>query len=241
MEYRNRTYRNRISKGSLTAFPVTVRETDLFICTDNNCTELAYQSVRRHRGYVEEYINHHPSFAVSMTPVPIDPFAPVVIREMIDASARCGVGPMASVAGAIARYVGLDLMEYSENIIIENGGDVFLRLIDRDEVTFGIFAGSSPLSDKVFLRVRLHDKPLGVCTSSGTVGHSKSFGAADAVCVRSDSSTLADAAATAIGNCVKREGDITGALDYGMGIQGVQGVVIIVGDKLGIQGDMELA
>jgi len=239
MEYRKRTYRNRVSKGTLVSFQVKVKETDLYIGADTDCTDAALQSVRRHRECIEEYIRHNPSFMDSMTPVAIDAFAPAIIREMIEASGRCGVGPMASVAGAIARYVGLDLMVHSDNVIIENGGDIFLRLIDKD-ATVGIFAGDSPLSYRVSIKVKSGEVPFGICTSSGTIGHSTSFGRTDAVCVTSQSATLADAAATAIGNRVKREGDIKGALDYGMGIEGVLGVLIIMGDKLGILGDMEL-
>jgi ApbE superfamily uncharacterized protein (UPF0280 family) len=239
MEYHKRIYRNRISKGNLVSFQVRVEETDLYIGADTDCTDAALESVRRHRGYIEEYIRHKPSFMDSMTPVPKDPFAPAIVREMIDASGRCGVGPMASVAGAIALHAGLDLMKHSDNVIIENGGDIFLRLIDKDAIV-GIFAGDSPLSYKVSLKIKSGGVPFGVCTSSGTIGHSKSFGSADAVCVTSQSSTLADAAATSIGNHVKREGDIKGAIDYGMGIVGVLGVLIIMGDTLGVQGEIEL-
>jgi ApbE superfamily uncharacterized protein (UPF0280 family) len=82
--------------------------------------------------------------------------------------------------------------------------------------------------------------PLGVCTSSGTVGHSKSFGRADAVCVISPSAALADAAATALGNMVQGKGDIEGALERGRTIAGVEGVVIIVGDTMGAWGEYEL-
>jgi len=239
MEYRRRTYRNRISKGSLISFQVKVKETDLYIGADTNCADSAHQSVQRHRQRIEEYIRQNPLFMDSMTPVTPDAFAPPIIREMIEASGRCGVGPMASVAGVIARHVGLDLMAHSDNIIIENGGDIFLRLIDKDAAV-GIFAGDSPLSYRVSLKVNSGETPFGICTSSGTIGHSTSFGRADAVCVTSQSATLADAAATSIGNRIKREGDIKGALDYGMEIEGVLGVLIIMGDKLGIRGDIEL-
>jgi len=239
MKYRKRTYRNRISKGSLISFQVKVKETDLYISADTNCTDSALQSVRKHRERVEEYIRHNPLFMDSITSLAPDDFAPPIIREMIEASGRCGVGPMASVAGAIARHVGLDLMAHSDNIIIENGGDIFLRLIDKDAAV-GIFAGDSPLSYKISLKVKAEGGPFGICTSSGTIGHSTSFGRADAVCVTSQSATLADAAATSVGNQVKREGNIKGALDYGMEIEGVLGVLIIMGDKLGIRGDIEL-
>jgi hypothetical protein len=81
--------------------------------------------------------------------------------------------------------------------------------------------------------------PLGICTSSGTVGHSLSFGRADSVCVTSKSASLADAAATAIGNLVKGEGDVKKALEAGAKIEGVLGIVIIIKDKLGACGAIE--
>lgn len=82
--------------------------------------------------------------------------------------------------------------------------------------------------------------PIGICTSSGTVGHSLSFGKADAVCVISKSSTMADAAATAIGNMVCDKHDIKSALDHGTQIEGVLGIAIIIGEHFGAIGDLEL-
>ncbi|MBM4271232.1 MAG: hypothetical protein FJ139_03600 [Deltaproteobacteria bacterium] len=82
--------------------------------------------------------------------------------------------------------------------------------------------------------------PMGICTSSGTVGHSLSFGRADAVCVVSQSAIIADASATAIGNLVKRKSDIAFALKRGLNIEGVRGVLIIMGEKFGAAGEIEL-
>jgi len=240
MKYRERTYRNKISKRGLVSFQVKIDETDLYIGTDSDCRDIAAQSVHRHRKFIEEYITHNPRFIQSLTPVEANRFAPPIIREMTEAAHRCGVGPMASVAGAIAQNVGLDLMKHSDNVIIENGGDIFLNHTDKDAVV-GIFAGDSPLSYKVSVRIRNAGVPSGICTSSGTIGHSLSFGKADAVCVTSQSATLADAAATAICNRVKRAADIKHALDFGLRIEGVTGIVIIVGDTLGVMGDIELA
>ncbi|MBW2648540.1 MAG: UPF0280 family protein [Deltaproteobacteria bacterium] len=240
MEYRERTYRNRISKGGLVSFQVKIKETDLYIGADSDCRDAAIQSVHRHREFIEEYIRHNPPFINSMTPVEADEFAPAIIREMTEASRRCGVGPMASVAGAIARNVGLDLMKHSDNVIIENGGDIFLKLMNRDAIV-GIFAGDSPLSYNVSIRIKCNGTPASACTSSGTVGHSLSFGKADAVCVTAESTALADAAATAVCNRVKRAGDIKEALDFGLRVEGVEGVLIIMGDKLGVLGNIELA
>jgi hypothetical protein len=145
---------------------------------------------------------------------------------------------MAAVAGAIAELVGRDLLSRSKQVIVENGGDVFVRT--RQPVIMGIYAGSSPLSRHIGLRVGGGGTPVGVCTSSGTIGHSLSLGAADAVCVVSPNCALADAAATAIGNRVNSAADISEAIAFGRGIGNVEGVVIIVGGRIGCWGAVEL-
>jgi hypothetical protein len=239
MEYREKNYRKIVSNKKLAVFNVKIKETDLYISADESYENEAIKSVYKYRKYVEEYIAYNRSFLNSLAPIAEDKFAPAIIREMIKSSQISGVGPMASVAGAIAQYTGLDLLECSKNIIIENGGDIFLKL-DKDDACVGIFAGKSPLSYKIAVKVKSKDTPLGVCTSSGTVGHSLSLGVADAVCITSKSAVLADAAATSICNYVKGKGDIEMALDRALSIEGVLGVVIIVGDKLGACGAIEL-
>ena len=238
MDYQERTYRNRVTCNNLASFHVWVRETDLFILSDNDFSEIALQSIYTHRGFIESYIKGHPDFLTSLIPLDEDRLAPNIVRDMLNTSREVGVGPMASVAGAIAEYVGSDILKCSCNVIVENGGDIFLN-VERD-VTVGIFAGESVLSHKINLLLKREKMPVGVCTSSGTVGHSLSFGKADAVCVVSKSSTMADAAATAIGNLVQSKRDIKMALEKGIAIRGVSGILIIVGDNIGAIGEIEL-
>jgi len=157
---------------------------------------------------------------------------------MADAARLCGVGPMAAVAGAIAEFVGRELLEFSPEIIVENGGDIFVKSLRQR--TIGIYAGGSPLTGRLGLQIEPEDTPLGICTSSGTVGHSLSFGRADAAIVLADSATLADAAATAIGNRVSEPADIEKGIEFAQSIGQLKGVVIIKGDKLGVWGEVKL-
>ncbi len=196
------------------------------------------KSVIRYRRLIEEYIDRFPSFLHTLTSFPDDQFAPPIVRDLIEAGKLAGVGPMASVAGAIAEWVGLDLLIYSQIVIVENGGDVFIKT-DKP-FTVGIFAGSSPLSNKVGLEIDSGDKQVAVCTSSGTVGHSLSMGKSDAVTVVSRSASLADATATAVGNLISDKKAIDKGLSFAESIAGVMGVVIVVGDKLGLKGDLKL-
>lgn len=237
-DYRCRSYRNWVIKNNLTGFNVTVRETDLFILADSNLTSIALSSVHRLRSSLESYITAHSPFLTSLNPLPYDEWAPEIVRDMLRASATAKVGPMAAVAGAMAEQVGRDLLRHTRNVIVENGGDIYLK--SHDDVHIGLFAGSSPLSGRVSIRIRKEEMPLGVCTSSGTVGHSLSFGRTDACCVKSASVALADAAATAVGNIVQSKRDIQNGLKVGMNIDGVLGIVIVIGDQMGAVGDIEL-
>jgi len=237
--YRERTYRHLLYSRNLCHFQVAVRETDLDIAAREDLTAQAYDSIHRHRHFLEQYIRIFPTFSQSLKPLPDDPMAPPIVREMLKAASTAGVGPMAAVAGAMAAFVGRDLLRFSPEVIVENGGDVFIAR--NSTVRVGVFAGTSPLSNKLVLTVDASRMPLGVCTSSATVGPSLSFGRADAVCVLAPSVALADAAASAIGNLVLKKDDIQRALDFGATIPGVEGIVIVFRDNLGVWGDITFA
>jgi ApbE superfamily uncharacterized protein (UPF0280 family) len=236
--YEPRTYRNILSKTRLMPFSVTVRETDLLIRAQKNLKDAARELVIEYRGYIEAYINTYPEFATTLIPWQMNSPAPMIIRDMVQAGQKAGVGPMAAVSGAIAEYVGKGLLAFSNEVIVENGGDIFIK--SEEPLSIGIFAGKSPLSLKIGLKLDPGNAPISVCTSSGTIGHSLSLGKADAVCVVSESCALADAAATAIGNRVKTKADIRAAIEFGKKIEGVKGLLVIIGDKIGAWGEIEI-
>ncbi len=231
-------YRTLVTRGRLVAFRVKIQQTDLLILAQQDLQEQATTLVLQERRGLEGYIVGHPDFLETLKPWPPDPLAPPLVQAMIQAGQRAEVGPMAAVAGAIAQAVGLALRPLSPEIIVENGGDVFLCL--AAPATVALYAGASPLSLRVGLEIAADQTPLGVCTSSGTVGHSLSLGRADAACVLAHDTALADAAATALGNRVRSPRDISPALEWLAGIPGIQGGVVIVGDKLGAWGEVTL-
>ena len=231
-------YRDQIVAKDLVSFPVLVEETDLLIFADRNLQETAKNAVVTYRHQLKTHISRFPEFAGTLEPLPFQTDAPPLIREMLKAARLAEVGPMASVAGALAEQVGTELLDHTTQVIVENGGDIFLK-VSRD-ITVGIYAGTSPLSNKLAVKIPSGSTPLGVCTSSGTVGHSLSFGKTDAVTVIAGSTALADATATAIGNLVKEAKDIAHALDIVQQIEGIAGILIIVDDKFGVWGDFEI-
>jgi len=240
MSYEPRTYRSRMARAGLVGFRVVVKETDLWVLAARDFSRKVREVVLQERRQLEAYIAGHPGFLTTLTPWPEDPFAPPVAREMIAAARRVGVGPMAAVAGALAERVGRALEQESLNpeVIVENGGDLYLEVTSPAIVS--LFAGKSPLSHRVGLRIEPDLSPLGVCTSSGSVGHSLSFGRADAACVLAHKASLADAAATALGNLVPDAGAIGAALAWAASIPEILGAVVVVGDKLGAWGRVEL-
>ena len=236
--YEPRTYRHWIEGKDLIPFTVTIKETDLYIRATANLQRKAHRLVLKYRRQLEKYIEQNPIFLTSLEPLPMPRHALHIVKQMIEATQKTGVGPMAAVAGAIAEDVGRELLAFSPEIIIENGGDIYLKSLTKR--TVGIYAGKSPLTGKIGIEIDAKDTPLGICTSSGTVSHSLSFGKADAVVTISRSATFADAAATAIGNIVVRAEDIERGIEFASSIEGLMGAVIIKNDKIGLWGDVKI-
>lgn len=233
-----RFYRHWIKDSGLISFNVVVAQTDLYIRSQRNVKDKALDSVLKHRGSLEAYIKSHPLFLTTLDTYQAESEAPAIVKEMARVSQLTGVGPMAAVAGAIAEAVGRDLLAFSPEIIVENGGDIFLKTSKKRLV--GIYAGRSSFTKKIALEIVPEETPLGIGTSSGTVGHSLSLGSADAVIALSSSAALADAAATALGNMVRHADDIPRAIEKARSIEGLRGVVIIVGDKMGVWGRVRI-
>ena len=236
--FENRTYRKHHRKDGLVSFDITVKETNLNIQADRDLSSKAVAYVLEIRHTLETYMAQHPSFAAALGPYADPGPVPEAIYPMIEAGCLSNVGPMAAVAGMVAEYTGNKLLAHSREILVENGGDIFVKS-DSDTV-FSIYAGASPFSMTTGIKIAKRAAPYGICTSSGMVGHSKSFGKADAVTILSDSCALADAAATSLGNRVTTPADIQPAIDMGSRIPGILGIVIIKNDKIGAWGELEL-
>jgi len=236
--YEERQYRNFFKSSGLKFFNVCVFETDLCIGATADIREIAEELVKTYRTQLRDYIKTNRLFLESLTPIEAKHDAPEIAARMCSASTAAGVGPMAAVAGAISEMVGTRLLKYSQEIIVENGGDIFIKTSSLKKV--GIYAGKSPLSERLAIEIKPEDTPLGLCTSSGTVGHSLSFGRADAVVIISKDVFLADAVATATGNMIKNIDDIDRAVEFASSIRGIEGVLVIMGEKLAAFGNIAL-
>ncbi|MGR6836573.1 UPF0280 family protein [Syntrophomonas erecta] len=242
--YVERDYRRWHEGRNLRYFQVKIKETDLNIGVDhksynNHLEEICRQEVIKLRADLQAYMSIHPGFKEALFPVTLLPGASPIVKSMAEAACAAGVGPMAAVAGAIAERVGTKLLSAPvEEVIVENGGDIYIHA--KDTRVVAVFAGDSPFSYRIGVRVMARETPLGICTSSGTVGHSLSFGQADAVVVKGFPVALADTVATRAGNLINDESDLMKAVDLAKTIPGITGILAIKGEKMAVWGKMEI-
>jgi ApbE superfamily uncharacterized protein (UPF0280 family) len=218
-------------------FVIRYKQTAIKAIADTDLKDVLLNELIRQYTLLEKHIQKDKIFLTSYEPVETDRSAPKIARIMSAAAKKGGVGPMAAVAGAFSDALGeYALKKGAGEIIIENGGDIFLKL--KKPRIVGVHAGPSRFSDKIGFRVLPKQTPLGICTSSDSVGHSISLGKSDAVTVFADSAAMADAAASAIGNKVKGKNAVENGIKKAKTLKDVRGVLIIKGNQLGAYGSL---
>lgn len=245
MEYKERTYRERFSSNNRRSFSVKYKETDLWIGVDKDSyspfmQDEALSIIIKLRNLMDSYLLLDPEYKTSLVPYHPQSPAPQIFHDMSAVCKRSEIGPMSAVAGAVAKYTALELKKkfpYKE-IMVENGGDIYIDI--KEDIDIAVFAGQSPLSNRVGLHIPASVSPVGVCTSSGTVGPSLSFGKADAVMIVCKDVLLADSYATAMANRVKSVDDIESVIDYISNRSDILGALVIKDDKMAVTGCFEL-
>ena len=203
------------------------------ICCDQ--IPVVEDEIRRQRQVLERYIQRHALFGASLEPVAVLENAPPVACRMAAAAAAVGTGPMASVAGTMAQLAAEAAIRHgAREAIVENGGDIFLA--SPRPVVVGLYAGDSRLIDQLALAIEPQEMPLALCSSSSRMGHSLSLGACDLATVASRDAGLADAAATQAANLVKTIDDLDHVLQRIGQIDGIDGVLLVKGDRIGLVG-----
>ena len=240
-----RTYRREMGEGRFLSFTIGYKETDLWIGIDpvsyrEEMKEFCYERIKHYRIALENYLLLDPEYGSSLIPYQTNSYAHDLANKMAWAAQKANVGPMAAVAGAFAQQLGFDLLSNFKinELAIENGGDIFLHLINP--LVLSIFAGKSPLSERIGIEIPKDMGSIGVCTSSGTVGPSLSFGKADAVMVACKDAALADAWSTSLGNRVQGADNLNDTIIFTEQIKEILSVVIVCEGKVGIRGIFDL-
>jgi len=241
MEYRERSYRSRFSDDERRWFCVKFLESDLWIGVDRGSYSASmeadtYAMLVELRRSMDAYLLMDPAYKAALAPYDAGLEAPDILKEMSRVSHKTGIGPMSAVAGAVAKRVA-DFLGTKE-VIVENGGDIYAKT--ASDMDISVFAGQSPLSEKIGLHIPAADFPLGICTSSGTVGPSLSLGRADAVMIVCKDVLLADSYATAMANRIKTVDDLQPVIDSISEIPEILGAIAVKDDRMAITGRFEL-
>ncbi len=213
----------------------TYREAVFRICCES--FDAVTREIKTQRHLLESYLKRHPDFQTSL--IPMDPLdnAPEVARRMARAAHCVGVGPMAAVAGAMAQCAAeAGLKAGASEVIIENGGDLYVRTVSP--VVIGLVSGTPKLTGQLAFSLQPSDTPISICSSSGHMGHSMSLGHCDLATTVGKEAALADAAATQAANLVKTEQDVNPTLERIAAIQGIDGVLIVKNDRVGLAGKL---
>ena len=214
-----------------------LKETIVTIIAEKDAyIEAAKKEIQKRRNEIEQFIRKDEFFEVSLKPYNYSEKDPEIIKKMCESSEKLNVGPMATVAGVIAEYaIKAMISKGAKHAIVDNGGDI--AIFSNRTVRVGIYTGNQNTNRYAF-QVLPKNKILGICTSSGKIGHSLSFGNTDAVTVFSHDVAIADAAATALGNLVYARQDIKNAFKIFDGIEEITGAIIVIGDKIGLWGNV---
>ncbi|WP_022671014.1 UPF0280 family protein [Hippea alviniae] len=232
-----RIYRNSFDTEGFCAFEVSYKYSNLFIksCSDNRFE--IFELLKKLIEQLESYISKRKEFLTSLKPIKTDRKAPKIANIMIEAAKRADVGPMAAVAGAIAEEIGRYILKNCQECVIENGGDLFLKL--NRPARIGIYTNNPLFKDYITFSVNLNNQAFGVCASSSKIGPSLSKGKADLSVIIDKNTAFADAMATATANMIKETSDIEKAINFAKS-KGVIGCLFIKDEKLGIWGNLKL-
>ncbi len=246
MEYKERTYRNRhFASERRCSFTVSYKKSDLWIGVDcdsfrNDMEQYCVPQLKELWNAMETYLSTDAAYARSLVPYHPTASAPDIFKRMSAVADITGIGPMSAVAGACSEYVATKLKERygCREIIVENGGDIYAEFAHDTDVA--VFAGSSPLSERVGFSIPATLSPIGICTSSGTIGPSLSFGKADAMMIVCRDVLLADSYATAFANKIKIAEDIEPVMHEIEQLPAIIGAIAIKDDKMGIIGKLQM-
>jgi len=230
-------YRCCVKNKEKYAWLVSYYYTDILISSNKNIKSRIEKPLKKIYEILNVCIKNESSFLKSLSPIRIKPYFPEIIKEMCAKSAVFKVGPMAAVAGTVNEYLASCLQKYCDILIIENGGDIYIKA-ERD-LNVGIYVKNPNFKDRVALRVNAKNMPCGLCSSSGTFGHSFSMGKCDLAVVLAKSAITADAAVTAFANRISCEDDISGSIAYFKGFEEIKGLLAIKNKRIGAWGAIE--
>lgn len=224
-------------KNTIYEKEISIKSTHLMLKTDIDAN--IEEVIINQRKIIQEQINKDPKFNGYKKVDLIN--SPRILNIMTKAGIISDTGPMSAVAGSISQ-ICLEHLEKNGTkfSILENGGDIALKT--NEDVILGVYAGKSVFTNNIALKLKAKKEGYGVCTSSGSVGPSKSFGKTDATIVFGKQASICDSLATKIANYGNGEDDedivnnsLEKAEEY---LEYCDGVIVIKGEYLAKVGNI---
>ena len=215
------------------AFDIQVQDLVLHITAPEDFAEESRAAALSFWEQLEAYGARDPDFRTSkraLTRVATD--APPIVQEVVSAATAAGVGPMFSFRGAVVDSVGRFLAEHTSEVTVACDGDYFIR--GKKRMKIGVHRrGGDPIAIVL--------EPARGVGLSTTLGRGRGGAGPDGLAVVARSCMLADAAAAGVQACLPKPDGFGMALHYLQKVPGVTGAVVVVGERIGVAGGVEIA
>jgi uncharacterized protein len=214
------------------SFDIQVQDMTLHIQARTDFNEESRAAALGFWEQLHAYSLRNPALRTSKRPIEVPADAPEIVREMVTAGRRAGVGPMFSFQGAVTDHVGRFLAREVDEVLVNCGSDYFILGKRRQKLTVTKPYGRSPVA----VVVPSSKRGMGVSMTAG-----RGRAELDGIAVIADSCMLADAAAAGVQAILPKDHGFTNALAYLRRVKGVLGGVVVIGDRIGVAGAVEIA
>ena len=214
------------------SFDIQVHDMVLHISASPEYAEESRASALSFWEQLQAYALRDPAFRESKRAIAIPDDAPDIVREMVESASRAGVGPMFTFQGAVTDHVGRFLSRAMPELTVTCGGDYFIVAKKRVKLVVKRRGG-----DPITVVVQPDKMGVGVST---TLGRGRGNDP-DGLAVIATSCMMADAAAAGVQAILPKEDGFRKALQYLQQVRGVEGGVVVSGDRIGVAGGVEIA
>ena len=222
----------KLLKRKPRSFDIQVQDLTLHIQAGTDFNEESRAAALSFWETLHAYTLRNPDVRNSKRPIDVPDDAPDVIREIVSAAGRAGVGPMYSFQGAVTDHVGRHLAREVDEVTVNCGGDYFILGRKRQKLTVAHRLGDGTIA----IVVPPSKTGIGVSMSAG-----RGRASVDGLAVLADSCMLADAAAAGVQAILPKENGFASALTYLRKVPGVLGGLVVVGERIGVAGGVEIA
>ncbi len=221
----------KLLKRKPRTFEIQVQDMVLHISAAADLNEESRAAALSFWEQLHAYSVRNPAVRTSKQPIEVPDDAPAIVREMISAAAKAGVGPMYSFQGALTDHVGRFLARDLDAVTVRCGGDVYVLTRKRQKLTIH----SRPDGAGMGVVITPRREGVGVSTTLG-----RGEAVLDGLAVLGESCMLADAAAAGVRAIVPKPDGFHLALTYLRKVPGVFGGVLIQGERVGVAGAVEI-